>query len=100
MSHAYYEDTSEIADVIIESGTPLAVDAHVHHTSDSAPKLVEFSVSDQISRYLFVTLLIKDERVDSNVITSREPSESPRADYGSIGVPTESFSNDHQSSLI
>jgi len=28
-------------DAIVESGTPLTVDAYIHDTSESAPKLVE-----------------------------------------------------------
>ena len=48
--HASYEGTSEVVNVIIESGTPLTVDAHVHDNSDSTLELVESSVSSQISR--------------------------------------------------
>jgi len=74
--------------VIVESGTPLTVDAHVHDTNDIAPELIEFS---QISRYSFVTLLIEDEidheTVNSSVVTSSGPSESSRVDSGFMVVP-------------
>ena len=43
--HAFYEGTSEIVDVIVESGTQLTDDAHVQDTNDVAPELVESSVS-------------------------------------------------------
>jgi len=43
--HASYEGTSEIVDVIVESGTPLTVDTHVHDTNNVAHELVEYSVS-------------------------------------------------------
>ena len=70
-SHASYEGTSEVVDAIVESGTPLTVDAHVHDTRDSAPELMKSSVSSQISRYLFA-ILIEDEidhvTVDSSVV--------------------------------
>jgi len=46
--HASYEGTSKVVDVIVESGIPLTIDAHIHDTSDSAPELMEFSVSSQI----------------------------------------------------
>ena len=59
--HASYEDTSEVMDVIVESGTPLIIDARVHDTSDSMPELVESSVSNQISKYSFVTFLVEYE---------------------------------------
>ena len=39
--HAFYEDTSKVVDAIVESGTPLTIDAYIHDTSESAPKLVE-----------------------------------------------------------
>ena len=82
-------------DVIVESGTPLTVDTHVHDTNDIAPELIEFS---QISRYSFVTLLIEDEidheTVDSSIITSSEPSQSPRVDYDFVLIPTESSSSE------
>jgi len=39
--HAFYEDTSKVVDAIVESGTPLTVDAYIHNTSESAPKLME-----------------------------------------------------------
>ena len=35
--HASYEDTSEIVNAIIESGTPLDVDAHAQDISESVP---------------------------------------------------------------
>jgi len=96
--HASYEDTSEVVDVIVESDTLLIIDAHVHNTSDSAPELMESSVSSQIFRYSFVIPLIKDEidheTVDSSVVISSGPSESPHVDYGFIIVPTESSSNE------
>jgi len=47
--------TSKIAVAIVESGTPLTVDTHIHDTSDSAPELVESSISSQLFRYSFVT---------------------------------------------
>ena len=59
---------------------------------------MESSVSSQISRYSFVTPLIDDEidheTVDSSVITSSGPSESPHVDYGFMVLPTESFSSE------
>ena len=79
-------------DVIVESDTPLTIDAHVHDTSDSASELVKSSVSCQISRYSFTTLLIEDEinheTVDSSVVISSWLSESPHCDYGFMVVPT------------
>ena len=48
---------------IVESGTPLTVDAHVHDTSDSASELVESNVSSQISKYSFATPLIENEMI-------------------------------------
>ena len=39
------EGTSEIVDVIVESGTQLTDDAYVQDTNDVAPELVESSVS-------------------------------------------------------
>jgi len=93
-----YEGTSEVVDVIIGSGTPLTIDAQVYDNSDFAFELVEFSVSSQIFRYSFATPLIEDEidynTVDSSVITFGGPSESPRADYGFIIVPTKSSSSE------
>ena len=81
ISHASYEGTSEVVNVIIESDTPLNVKAHAHDISKFAPELAESSVSNQISRYSFATSLIEDdiehETVDSSVITSSGPSESP-----------------------
>ena len=41
--------------VIVECGTPLTVDTHVHDTNDVASELVESSISSQISRYSFHT---------------------------------------------
>jgi len=38
--------------------------------------------------------LIKNEIVDSNVVTSSKPSESPRADYDFMVILTESFSSE------
>jgi len=35
--HASYKGISEVVDVIVESGTPLDVDAHAHDISKSAP---------------------------------------------------------------
>ena len=70
----FYEGTSEVMDVIVESGTPLTVDVHVHDISNFVPELVESSTSSHISRYSFVTVLIEDEIdhkiVDSGVVTS------------------------------
>ena len=84
--------------MILEPSTPLTVDSHVHDTSDFAPKLVDYSVSSQISKYSFVTPLIEDEiyheTVDSSIITSSGPSKlSPPADYNFMIVPDESFSS-------
>jgi len=63
----------------------------------SEPELVKFSVSSQIFRYSFITPLIENEidheTVNSNIVTSSEPSESRHADYGFIVVPTESSSS-------
>ena len=77
--HDSYESTSEVVDVIVESSTPLTVDVCAHETSDSAPELVESSVSSQIFWYSFATYLIKEEidheTVDSSVVAW--PSESP-----------------------
>ena len=73
-------------DVIVELGTPLTVDAHVHNTNDIVLKLVESRVSSQISRYSFFTPLIEDEidheTNDSSIIissgsSSPMPSEFP-----------------------
>jgi len=69
--------------------SPLTIDVHVHGTSDSASKLVESSVSIQISRYSFVTSLIEDKTVDSSIVTSSRLSEFPRADYDFMVVSTE-----------
>jgi len=70
----FYKGTSEVMDVIVESGTPLTVDVHVHDISNFVPELVESSTSSHISRYSFVTVLIEDEIdhkiVDSGVVTS------------------------------
>jgi len=92
--HASYEDTSAVVNAIVESGTPLIEDAHIHDTSDLVPELVESNVSDHISRYLFATSLIENEIVDSKVVTSSRPSESPRADYDFMVIPIESFSSE------
>ena len=77
--YASYKSTSEVMDAIVESGTLLTVNVHVRNTSDIAPELVEFSVSSQIFRYLFVTPLIEDEIkheiVDFSIVTSSGPSE-------------------------
>ena len=95
MSYASYEGTSEVVDAIVESGTPLTV---VHDTSDFVLELVQSSASSQISRYSFFTPLIKDEidhkTVDSSVVTSSGPSESPRTDYDFMIVPTKSSSSE------
>jgi len=48
-------------DAIVESGTPLTVDVHVHDTSNSPPELVESSISGQIFRCSFATPLIEAE---------------------------------------
>jgi len=47
--HASYEGNTEVMKAMVESGTPLIVDTHVHDTRDSAPELVESSISTQIS---------------------------------------------------
>ena len=84
--------------MIVESGAPLTVDAHVHNTSDIVPKLVESSVSSQIYRYSFDTPLIENEidneTIDSSVETSSGPSESPHADYDFMVVLTKLFSSE------
>ena len=85
-------------DVKVESDTPLTVDAHIHDTSDFASELVEFSVSNQNSKYSFATPLIEDEidheTIDSSVITLIRPSESPRVDYDFMVVHTKSSSSE------
>jgi len=85
-------------DAVIESGTTLTVDTHVHDTSDFVPKLVESSGSSQIFRYLFVTHLIEDEidhdTIYSSVVTSSGPSESPRVDYDFMVIPSELSSSE------
>jgi len=85
-------------DVIVESGAPVTVDAHVHDVSDSTPELLESCVSSQISTYSFVTPLIEDEidheTTDSSIIISSGSSESLRANYGFMIVPTESSSSE------
>ena len=58
--HTSYEGTSEVVNVLVDSRTPLIVDAHVPDTSDSASELVESSVSSQISKYSFASPLIED----------------------------------------
>jgi len=45
VGHASYEGISEVVDVIVKSGTPLVVNAHVHDTSDFMPELVESNAS-------------------------------------------------------
>ena len=80
--------------MIVNSSTTLIVNAHVHDTSDATPELVKCNVSNQIFRYLFVTPLIEDETIDSNIVTSSGPSECACADYGFMVVPTESFSSE------
>ena len=59
--HASYEGISEVVNAIVESITPLDVDAHAYDISESALELAESSVSSQIFRYLFVTPLIEDD---------------------------------------
>ena len=58
--------------MIVESSTPLTVDAHVHDTSDFTLELVKSSVCNQISKYSFATLLIEEEieheTVDSSIL--------------------------------
>ena len=91
--HIFYENISEVVDAIVEFGTPLIVDAHIYDTSYSAPELLGSSIYTQIFRYSFATSLI-GETVDSNIITSSGPSESPRADYDFMIIPTASFSSE------
>jgi len=43
--HASYEDTSEVVYAIVESSTPLDVDARAHDISESAAKLAKSRVS-------------------------------------------------------
>ena len=70
--HTSYEDTSEVVDAIVESGTPLDIDAYAHDIIEFAPELAKSSVSNQISRYSFATPLIENniehETVDFNVL--------------------------------
>jgi len=47
--HASYEGTSEVVNVIVESDTPLDVDANAHEISEYVPELAIHSVSSQIS---------------------------------------------------
>ena len=90
--HASYESNGAVVEAIVESGTPLIVDTHVHDTSDFVPELVESSISSKIFRYSFVTPLIEDEMnhktVDSSVVTSSKSSKSPRDDYVFTVIPT------------
>ena len=55
-------------------------------------------MSSQIFRYSFATLLIEDEidheTVDSSIITSSGPSQSPRVAYDFVLIPTESSSSE------
>ena len=94
----FYEGTSQVVDVIVESGTPLDVDSHAYDISESVPELVESSVSSQISKYSFVTPLIEDdiehETVNSSVVTSSVPSKFPRAEYNFMVVPIDSSSSE------
>jgi len=96
--HASYEGTSEVVLAVIESSTPLNVDAHAHDISESAPEFAEFNVCSQISRYSFVKPLIEDdiehETIDSSIFTSNGPFESPRADYDFMVVTIDSFSSE------
>jgi len=67
----------------------------------SALKLVKSSISSQISRYSFATSLIKDgikhETIDSSVVISSRPSESPRAEYNFMVISIDSsFSESHE----
>ena len=90
-----YEATSEVVDAIVESGTPLTIDVHVRDTNNSAPELVECSVSSQIFRYSFFTPLIEDKidhETTDRVVTFSGLSESPHSNYGFRIVPTESCS--------
>jgi len=90
--------------VMVESGTPLTVDAHIHDTSHFASELVESSISSQISSYTFATPLIGDEidheTLDSSVVTSSGTSESSRVDYDFMIIPTVSFSSESSEFLI
>ena len=92
------EGTSEAVLAVIESSTPLNVDAHAHDISESAPEFAEFNVCSQISRYSFVKPLIEDdiehETIDSSIFTSNGPFESPRADYDFMVVTIDSFSSE------
>ena len=96
--HASYKGTSEVVDAMVKSSIPLTVNTHVHDTSNSAPGLVDSSVSNQIYRYSFVTPLIEDkikhEIIDSSIITSSRPSGFPRDDYVFMVVPIKSSSSE------
>jgi len=61
--------------------------------------ILHSSTSSQICRYSFVTPLIEDKIVNSNIVTSSGSSESPHTNYHFIVVPTESFSNESSESL-
>ena len=91
-------------DAIVESNIPLIIDVHGHDTSDSAPELVKSSISSQIFRYSFATLLTEDEidheTVDFSIVTSSGPSESPCADYSFMVIATESSSIESSEFLI
>ena len=94
----YVRVLSELVDVIVESDISLTVDAHDQNVSDSAPEVMKYNISTQVFRYSFVTLLIENEidheTVDFSVVISSVSSESPRADYDLMIVPTASFSSE------
>ena len=46
--------------MIVESCTPLDVDAYAHDISENAPELAKSSVSSRISKYSFAAPLIED----------------------------------------
>ena len=70
----------------------------------SPPELAESGASSQISRYSFATPLIKDgiehETVNSSVIISSGPSESPCVEYDFMVVSIDSSSNESPEFLV
>jgi len=101
--HAFYEGISEVVDAIVESGTILDADTHAHDISEFAFELAESTVSSQISRYSFAIYLIDDiehKTVDSSVITSSGPFESPSAKYNFMVIPIDSSSSESPEFLV
>ena len=65
---------------------------------ESMLELAESSISSQIFRYSFATLLIEDdiehETTDSSTITSSEPSESSCVEYDFMVISIDSSSSE------